>query len=88
MATSPSASSPPARSSRRCEARDATSKGFVEASFTASSYSIGTDPAFMFGTVLLFGLNSRQQMAWLYEMGGNDKLTTCSTPSTTCSAGR
>jgi TRAP-type mannitol/chloroaromatic compound transport system substrate-binding protein len=56
------------------EARDATSKGFVEASFTASSYSIGTDPAFMFGTVLLFGLNSRQQMAWLYEMGGNDKL--------------
>jgi TRAP-type mannitol/chloroaromatic compound transport system substrate-binding protein len=56
------------------EAREATSKGFVESCFTASSYSIGTDPAFMFGTVLLFGLNSRQQMAWLYEMGGNDKL--------------
>ena len=56
------------------EAREATSKGSVESCFTASSYSIGTDPAFMFGTVLLFGLNSRQQMAWLYEMGGNDKL--------------
>ncbi len=56
------------------EAREATSKGFVESCFTASSYSIGTDPAFMFGTVLLFGLNSRQQMAYLYEMGGNDKL--------------
>jgi TRAP-type mannitol/chloroaromatic compound transport system substrate-binding protein len=28
----------------------------------------------MFATVLLFGLNSRQQMAWLYEMGGNEKL--------------
>ncbi|RAI59878.1 TRAP transporter substrate-binding protein [Roseicella frigidaeris] len=56
------------------EAREATSKGFVESCFTASSYSIGTDPAFMFGTVLLFGLNSRQQMAWLYEAGGNDKL--------------
>jgi TRAP-type mannitol/chloroaromatic compound transport system substrate-binding protein len=56
------------------EAREATSKGSVECCFTASSYSIGTDPAFMFGTVLLFGLNSRQQMAWLYEMEGNQKL--------------
>jgi TRAP-type mannitol/chloroaromatic compound transport system substrate-binding protein len=52
------------------EAREATSKGSVECCLTASSYSIGTDPAFMFGTVLLFGLNSRQQMAWLYEMDG------------------
>jgi TRAP-type mannitol/chloroaromatic compound transport system substrate-binding protein len=56
------------------EAREATSKGTVECCFTASSYSIGTDPAFMFGTVLLFGLNSRQQLAWLYEMEGNAKL--------------
>ena len=56
------------------EARDAVSKGSVECCFTASSYSIGTDPAFMFGTVLLFGLNSRQQMAWLYDMDGNGKL--------------
>src|SRR5215211_6457729 len=56
------------------EAREATSKGSVECCFTASSYSIGTDPAFMFGTVLMFGLNSRQQMAWLYGMDGNEKL--------------
>jgi TRAP-type mannitol/chloroaromatic compound transport system substrate-binding protein len=56
------------------EAREATSKGSVECCLAASSYSIGTDPAFMFGTVLLFGLNSRQQMAWLYEMEGNQKL--------------
>ncbi|RYJ02835.1 MAG: ABC transporter substrate-binding protein [Acetobacteraceae bacterium] len=56
------------------DARDATSKGSVESCFTASSYSVGIDPAFMFATVLLFGLNSRQQMAWLYEMGGNEKL--------------
>ena len=56
------------------QAREATSKGSVECCLTASSYSIGTDPAFMFGTVLLFGLNSRQQMAWLYEMEGNQKL--------------
>jgi TRAP-type mannitol/chloroaromatic compound transport system substrate-binding protein len=56
------------------EAREATSKGSVECCFTASSYSIGTDPAFMFGTVLLFGLNSRQQLAWLHEMDGIGKL--------------
>jgi TRAP-type mannitol/chloroaromatic compound transport system substrate-binding protein len=56
------------------EAREATSKGSVEACFTASSYSIGTDPAFMFATVLLFGLNSRQQAAWTYEMGGLEKI--------------
>ena len=56
------------------EAREAVSRGTVECCFTASSYSIGTDPAFMFGTVLLFGLNSRQQIAWLYEMEGNQKL--------------
>src|SRR5690349_735562 len=51
------------------EARDATSKGFVEASFTASSYSIGTDPAFMFGTVLRseerrVGKECRSRYSW------------------------
>ncbi|MCK8783080.1 TRAP transporter substrate-binding protein DctP [Roseomonas sp. NAR14] len=56
------------------QAREATSNGSVESCFTASSYSIGTDPAFMFGTVLLFGLNSRQQLAWMYELDGLGKL--------------
>src|SRR5690349_22859877 len=51
------------------EARDATSKGFVEASFTASYYSIGTDPAFMFGTVLRseerrVGKECRSRYSW------------------------
>ena len=37
---------------------------------TASYYYIGLAPWTAFGTALPFGLNSRQQNAWLYEGGG------------------
>ena len=41
---------------------------------TASYYYIGLEPWTAFGTALPFGLNSRQQNAWLYEGGGLTQL--------------
>ncbi|HEX5390925.1 MAG TPA: ABC transporter substrate-binding protein, partial [Burkholderiaceae bacterium] len=49
---------------------DAVQKGTVEAGHSASYFYIGKDPAFGFQTALPFGLNMRQQNAWLYEGGG------------------
>ena len=39
---------------------------------TASYYYFGKDPTFAFGTAVPFGLNARQQNAWLYFGGGID----------------
>ena len=50
---------------------DAVKNGTVECSHTGSYYYIGKDPAFAFATTLPFGLNARQQDAWLFEGGGN-----------------
>ena len=44
--------------------------GAYPAGHTASYYYIGLAPWTAFGTALPFGLNSRQQNAWLYEGGG------------------
>ncbi|MFY0099726.1 ABC transporter substrate-binding protein, partial [Acinetobacter baumannii] len=41
-----------------------------ECSHTLSSFYIGKDPAFAFDTSLPFGLNTRQQNAWLHQGGG------------------
>ena len=43
------------------------SDGTVEMCHTASYYYWGKDPTFAFGTAVPFGLNSRQQNAWMYE---------------------
>jgi TRAP-type mannitol/chloroaromatic compound transport system substrate-binding protein len=51
------------------EALDATAAGKAEMCHTASYYYIAKDPAFAFGTTMPFGLNSRQQGAWMYEGG-------------------
>ena len=56
------------------QAADAVGNGTVEMSHTASYYYVGKDPTFAIGTALPFGLNSRQQNAWLYHGGGNDLL--------------
>ena len=56
------------------EALDAISDGKAEMAHTASYYYTDRDPAFAFGTTIPFGLNARQQNAWLYEGGGNDLL--------------
>ena len=37
-------------------------------------YYFGKDPTFAFGTAVPFGLNARQQNAWLYQGGGKELL--------------
>jgi TRAP-type mannitol/chloroaromatic compound transport system substrate-binding protein len=49
---------------------DAVQNGTVECGHTAPYYYIGKDPAFAFSTALPFGLNARQQNAWMYYGGG------------------
>jgi TRAP-type mannitol/chloroaromatic compound transport system substrate-binding protein len=53
---------------------DAVQNGTVECGQTASYYYIGKNPAFAFDTALPFGMNARQQNAWMYY-GGGLKLT-------------
>jgi len=55
-------------------AADAVTNGTVEMCHTASYYYVGKDPTFAFGTAVPFGLNSRQNNAWLYEGGGLDLM--------------
>ncbi|MBM3358674.1 MAG: ABC transporter substrate-binding protein [Betaproteobacteria bacterium] len=49
---------------------DAVQNATVECGHTAAYYYIGKDPAFAFATALPFGLNARQQNAWMYYGGG------------------
>ena len=49
---------------------DAVQNGTVECGHTLSNFYIGKDPAFVFNSVLPFGLNARQQNAWLHQGGG------------------
>jgi TRAP-type mannitol/chloroaromatic compound transport system substrate-binding protein len=53
---------------------DAVGNGTIEMGHTCSYYYFGKDPTFAIGTALPFGLNGRQQNAWLYHGGGNDLL--------------
>jgi TRAP-type mannitol/chloroaromatic compound transport system substrate-binding protein len=49
---------------------DAVQNGTVQAGHTGSYYYYGKDPTFAFATAVPFGLNSRQQQAWMYFGGG------------------
>ena len=49
---------------------DAVREGTVECGHSASYYYIGKDPTFAFDCAMPFGLNSRQQNAWLVDGGG------------------
>jgi TRAP-type mannitol/chloroaromatic compound transport system substrate-binding protein len=49
---------------------DAVSNGTVECAHTASYYFVGKNKAYGFDTTLPFGLNQRQQNAWMYYGGG------------------
>ncbi|MBI1244164.1 MAG: ABC transporter substrate-binding protein [Alphaproteobacteria bacterium] len=49
---------------------DAVQAGTVECGHTASYYYVGKDPTFAFDTAVPFGLNSRQQTAWMVSGGG------------------
>jgi TRAP-type mannitol/chloroaromatic compound transport system substrate-binding protein len=49
---------------------DAVQAGTVECGHSASYYYVGKDPTFAFDTAIPFGLNARQQNAWMYNGGG------------------
>jgi len=49
---------------------DAVQNGGVECGHGPSYFYIGKDPTFTFDTSLPFGLNTRQQNAWMYAGGG------------------
>jgi TRAP-type mannitol/chloroaromatic compound transport system substrate-binding protein len=49
---------------------DAVEQGTVECGHTASYYYVGKNMAFAFDTCLPFGLNAREQNAWMYAGGG------------------
>ena len=53
---------------------DAVQQGAVEVGQTCSYYYRGKNPALAFDTCVPFGLNARQQMAWLYEGGGLEAM--------------
>jgi TRAP-type mannitol/chloroaromatic compound transport system substrate-binding protein len=52
------------------QALDAVKDGTVECCHTAPYYYFGKDPTFAFGTAVPFGLNARQQNAWMMHGGG------------------
>ena len=56
------------------EILDAVQKGTVECGHTDSYYYIKKNQALAFGTGVPFGLNTRQQNAWLYEGGGLEAI--------------
>jgi TRAP-type mannitol/chloroaromatic compound transport system substrate-binding protein len=53
---------------------DAVSNGTVEMGQTASYYYVGKDPTFAFPTAIPWGLNPRQENAWMYHAGGIDLM--------------
>ena len=53
---------------------DAVQSGAVEMAHTASYYFVGKDPTFAFDTAVPFGLNARQQSAWMYFGGGRELM--------------
>ena len=51
---------------------DAVQNGTVECGHTATYYYFGKDPTFALNCSAPFGMNSRQQNAWMYYGGGNE----------------
>jgi TRAP-type mannitol/chloroaromatic compound transport system substrate-binding protein len=49
---------------------DAVGNQTIEMGHTTSFFYIGKNEAFTFGTAVPFGLNARQQNAWMYQGGG------------------
>ncbi len=49
---------------------DAVQNSTVECGHTAPYYYFGKDPTFAFSTAIPFGMNARQQNAWMYHGGG------------------
>ncbi|MGD2067672.1 MAG: TRAP transporter substrate-binding protein DctP [Gemmatimonadota bacterium] len=53
---------------------DGVQQGSIQAGYTGGYYYIGKSPALAFDSTVPFGLNARQQMAWLWHGGGNELL--------------
>jgi len=53
---------------------DAVQNGTVQCGHTAPYYYVGKDPTFAFSCAMPFGLNARQQNAWMYYGGGLDLM--------------
>jgi TRAP-type mannitol/chloroaromatic compound transport system substrate-binding protein len=51
---------------------DAVQQGSIECTHTAAYYFVGKNRAFGFETTIPFGMNQRQQNAWIYYGGGLD----------------
>ena len=49
---------------------DATQSGTIECGHTLTAFYIGKNPAVAFDSGVAFGLNTRQQQAWMYSGGG------------------
>src|SRR6267142_1447445 len=49
---------------------DAVQNATVECGHTATYYYFGKDPTFAFSCAIPFGMNARQQNAWMYHGGG------------------
>ncbi|MEF9996536.1 MAG: twin-arginine translocation signal domain-containing protein, partial [Burkholderiaceae bacterium] len=56
------------------QALDAVQNGTVECAHTAPYYYFGKDPTFAFACAVPFGMNARQQNAWMYEGGGKQLM--------------
>ena len=54
------------------QALDAVQSNTVEIAHTCGYYFTGKNPTFAIGSTIPFGLNARQQNAWLYHGGGNE----------------
>jgi TRAP-type mannitol/chloroaromatic compound transport system substrate-binding protein len=52
------------------QAMDAVKDGTVDCCHTAPYYYFGKDATFAFGCAIPFGMNARQQNAWMYHGGG------------------
>jgi TRAP-type mannitol/chloroaromatic compound transport system substrate-binding protein len=50
---------------------DAVQSGTVECGHTLSNFYVGKDPTFAFDSCLPFGLNARQQIAWMQHGGAS-----------------
>ena len=49
---------------------DAVQNATIQCAHTAPYYFFGKDPTFAFGCAIPFGMNARQQNAWMYHGGG------------------
>ena len=49
---------------------DAVQNGTIQCAHTAPYYFFGKDPTFAFACAIPFGMNARQQNAWMYHGGG------------------